>query len=183
MSTDVLPIPQPIKTTTERRHPPERPRGLTDTAAAWLSGLWDGEGSVGLTKVGTTYIMQCQISMTCPVTIARASTLLLDCGVTHTYLMAAEKQQVWYKPAHRLYITRMQNCVRLSNVLRPYAITKAEHWKLLDEWITMRVKAGGGYNAQGIVRRRSMPYSAADLVVADAIRGLHKRTVRPDVAA
>ena len=183
MTADVMPTATPIKTTTERRHPLDRPRGLTDTATAWLSGLWDGEGSVGLTKVGTTYIMQCQLGMTCLVTIERASSLLLDCGVTHTYLMTAETQQAWYKPAHRLYITRMQNCARLSNVLRPYSITKAEHWRLLDEWITRRVEAGGGYNAQGIVRRRSVPYSAADLVVADAIRGLHKRTVRPDVAA
>jgi len=169
-------------TITERRidfadHP-----APTRTDIAWLAGLWDGEGSVGLTVSGTTFIVQSQISMTCGATIRRASDLLLGLKVGHTYLLAGETQKAWYKPAHRLYVSQMRNSETIATALRPYSVTKAQNWDLILEWIRSRVESGGGYDAAGRVRRRSTAYTPEQVALAETIRSIHRRTVNPDSA-
>lgn len=106
---------------------------LSDTDIAWLSGLWDGEGSVGSHRASPTNVgPKLQMSMTCERTIKRAIELLTALGATalgYTY----QERKSHHKDAHYIRVNRVVDILKIAKALQPYSVTKREQWGAVIE--------------------------------------------------
>ena len=114
---------------------------------AWLAGIWDGEGSIGLGKKGETNITTAiQLQMTCATTVERVIQICTEViGVTANGYSFVEKQG-HHQDSHHVRINRATDGVLMAEALLPYAVTKRRHWELFLEAARIKVS-----------RRRVMP--------------------------
>ncbi|WP_128381261.1 hypothetical protein [Streptomyces cavernae] len=158
---------------------------MIETNLAWLAGIWDGEGSVGITRqnrAGNTnrvLVPQAQIQMTHEVTVAKTVEILRGLGLNalqHTW----HERKAHHKDMWGYNITRTGYVLTMANALLPYAVTKQEHWTLIKEFCELRV-ARVGLDDQGRLRRGGTPgkwwtpYSDRELEIADRLKGLTRR--------
>lgn len=109
---------------------------MTPTEAAWLAGLIDGEGYVGV-KVNKLklvsnpdaryYAAQVKVGMTHELTVRRAAELL-ECKV---YKLKA--RDVWTAELHS-----PPRILEVAKEVMPYAITKSRNWILAAGLISAR---------------------------------------------
>ena|SRR6267378_5040257 len=158
---------------------------VADTELAWLAGIYDGEGSVGLASQKGVLSPAVQLSMTHAPTIRRAQKIMRTIGlnaVTHAY----QEKQPWQRPAHHVRIGRMADADLLARTLLPFAITKREQWKVLARFTGSRLK-GRELDSQGRLRRgtdaqgrfRAIPYTVAERRCYDRLRDLNRRACVP----
>lgn len=158
---------------------------LAVTEAAWLAGLWDGEGSVGVANSRATgtliYIPQIQICMTHESTIAHAVTLLdrLGCAAT-SYTIVEGKQ---YQDSYRFAVRRTAWVQAVAAALLPYAVTKRQHWELIHDLCVERIArqgicAHGGGLRRGGAPGWAKPYTKREHELVAALRAVNANANR-----
>jgi hypothetical protein len=152
--------------------------------AAWLAGLWDGEGHIGLntqSRNPTDLAFILAMNMTCGVTMHRVSELLTQIGVRHSLVLRARKgKESFHKPLWQLRATRLPEALRLAEAILPYAVTKRQHWGLALEFCRLRV--AGSYKPDGVSvrpRKHREPYGVREWQIHDEIRTLNHRPSPP----
>lgn len=157
---------------------------MTDTQLAWLAGIWDGEGSVGISRYkrpgGATYVLtpQVQIQMTDELTVATTVQVLQGIGLKatrHTW----HERKAHHKDMWGYNITRTGYVRQMAIALLPYTVTKRQHWTLIKEFCELRIERVG-LDDQGRLRKGGKPgwwtpYSDRELDVADQLRSLTRR--------
>lgn len=147
--------------------------------AAWLAGLIDGEGSVGVAmrSKGARLEPAIQLSMTCERTVRRAQEVMEELGVTGALYSYREKDPTKHLDAHTLHITRIADVQRLAIHLIPFAVTKRAQWELIAEFCSSRL-VHRGVDSHGKIRRggRSIPgYSPREVDIARRLKALNAR--------
>lgn len=146
---------------------------------AWLAGFWDGEGSVGLTKTGTTFILNCQLSHTDIESVKRILSILKSEGVGGRGYTYQERDPKRHRDAHYIRIGGIANVLKFARLMVPYAFTKKRHWELAIEWAESRILVAGGVDSRGhLFRGRShtlRQYSKSDLKLAVELKSLNLR--------
>lgn len=124
-------------------------RKVNEIDLAWLAGLWDGEGSLGM-KVqkykadGKTYFEPyAQVVNTHQGTLERVDRILTDLHVGHHISWPKPhpwggRQPAQYKPLWSVRINGLRRVKSLLIWLKPYLTTKAEQAALLWEYIEGR---------------------------------------------
>jgi hypothetical protein len=156
---------------------------ITSLHLAWLAGLWDGEGSVGVAverrRDQAVYIPQIQISMTDEATIMRAADIIREIGCAAvTYRWDEKKPQ--HKPAYGFSIRRTGYILRVARELVLHAYTKRALWGLINEFCELRVSRLG-LDGEGRLKRGGKPgewwtpYSPREKELVHALRELNRR--------
>ncbi|MEU5417077.1 LAGLIDADG family homing endonuclease [Streptomyces clavifer] len=158
---------------------------MSNTDIAWLAGIWDGEGSVGVTKQGRrdnvnqVWRVQAQIQMTHEPTVRRTVEILNDLGLTATVYRWLEKK-AHHKDAYGYGVTRTGYVLTMAEALLPYAVTKQEHWAATAELCRLRIDRQG-LGKDGQLRRGGpegkwwKPYSERELELIDQLAALSRR--------
>lgn len=153
-----------------------------DVDLAWLAGLWDGEGSVGVAKSHSTgrliLIPQVQIHMTHQPTIERAVELLKGMGIHAISYMAQEKQS-HHRDSYHVAFRRTLLVKLAAEMLMPYAVTKLPQWKLAHEICVLRIERQG-ITSTGNLRRGggpgwAKPYTERELALVQQLCEMNTR--------
>ena len=142
---------------------------ITDIETGWLAGQWDGEGSVGISKTASKgYFVQAQMTSTCERTLAHVADLLSKIGVDSTTYTATPKQE-HHKPQWHLKVRGGHRAIlALGQHIAPHSVTKRDLWLDVMSWLEQRA-ARNPHGARGI------PYTEADVELAERIRERHRR--------
>ncbi|MBA9005967.1 LAGLIDADG family homing endonuclease [Thermomonospora cellulosilytica] len=157
---------------------------MKETELAWLAGIWDGEGSVGVSRyrrpgnVNQVIAPQVQIQMTHEPTVVKTVEILREMGLTATAYTWRERK-AHHKDMWGYNISRTGYVLRMATLLLPYAVTKREHWTLIKEFCEIRV-GRMGLDDQGRLRKGGkpgwwVPYSDRELELADQLSRLTRR--------
>lgn len=145
---------------------------------AWLSGFWDGEGSVGLVKNKAAMILVAQLSHTECSTIEHILLILKKCQVNGRGYTYQGRDPLKHRDAHYIRVSGMANILRLAELLCPYAVTKKRHWGIAIEWAKRRIKVAGGIDSKGHLHRggrRDRSYSESEMMLASEMMELNRR--------
>lgn len=146
---------------------------LTDTQAAYIAGLIDGEGWVGICtmspnlkngNVSTTFVPRVQVEMTNEKTI---EWLHKTVGFGFITRIRERKDR---KPAWKYVIANRQASKLLQRIL-PFMITKREQAELLIEIAILRANTPRGYGRRGILN------PDRQVAITNRIKYLNKRGV------
>lgn len=158
---------------------------MKQTDIAWLAGLWDGEGSVGVTRlsrkdnVHQVWKIQIQIQMTHEPTIRRTVEIFNELGLSATVHSWMEKK-AHHKDAYGYMVSRTGYVLAAAQALLPYAVTKQEHWAAAEELCRLRIERQG-LGKDGQLRRGGpegkwwKPYSDRELELIDRLVTLNRR--------
>ena len=160
---------------------------ITDTDKAWMAGIYDGEGSVGINRGrkrgGSTsgeYVLfpQVQLQMTHVPTVERVVTLLRGLGCSATAYHWAEKK-AHHKDACGVRVAKTGYVLMMADALLPYAVTKREQWLLVKEFCELRIERVGLLPSGDLKRGGRQgwwtPYSERELDIAERICDLNRR--------
>lgn len=156
---------------------------MRDAQAAWLAGLWDGEGSIGVVRSMATgrltLIPQIQIHMTDLPTMDRVVDLFALLGVTARYHRGAEKQ-AHHRDSYHLSVRRTSWVLATAEALAPHSVTKARQWALMHELCELRIARQGVADSGGCLKRGGAPgwaqdYASRELEVAHLLASLNRR--------
>ena len=152
---------------------------------AWLAGFWDGEGSIGIAKNKSTFVMCCQLSLTCRDTIIYIMGLLDKMGVTNRGYTYQERDPTKHRDAHYIRVNGINNIVQFGKKLEPYSILKKRHWQVAIEYGERRIEKAGGLYPNGHLKKSGIPipYCEKDIALIEELcflnmrgpRGAHKR--------
>jgi len=169
-----------------------RPENLnTPTCAAWLAGLWDGEGSVGVSLTNNNgrriICPQIQINMTHEDTVQRVSDVIAATGYPVRPTVYQYKYQLAnnYKPAYLFALSNTIWVQKIAKHLIPYAVTKLAHWELTYELCDLRIERQGLSKDGRALRRGGPPgwvkeYGDREIEIADLLREMNRRGVTVD---
>lgn len=159
--------------------------------SAWLAGLWDGEGSVGVTNSRSTgrlvYIPTIQINMTHQATVQRAADILYTrLGCVIRLHEVRPHDMTMHKVSYYFAVRRTVWLAGIAADLATHSTTKRKHWELLAELCHERLTrcgktADGGLFRGGAADTRA-PYSqrehdlVAELREANAYANNRSRT-------
>lgn len=161
---------------------------MTDTDIAWLAGIWDGEGYIGLQRGGSKtknviWTPRAQLEMTHTATVDRAEALIRELGCSYGRTEMTERNKRW-QDTSRLYVATYWSVSRLGHALLPYAITKQNQWQQIVAYIDGRVERLGGYTERGNVRTRGRYVdrlcTPEELVLIERIRSMNRPPERSD---
>lgn len=160
---------------------------------AWLAGLWDGEGSVGIYRqVGKKYadpdsniiwVPSASIEMTDKPTIDRVVELIEELGCSYLRTEMTERNARW-RDTSKLRIRSYWSVSALGYAIEPYSVTKRKHWQLILEYMESRVQRLGGYTENGYIRTRGRYvdrlYTPEELEMIERIRKMNRGLEGPD---
>jgi len=147
---------------------------ISETDIAWLAGLWDGEGSIGM-KVqkyhvgGRTYFEPyAQVVNTHAGTLEHVDAILTELRVGHHISWPRPHQHPNgtmpvsdYKPLWSVRIHGLNRVKALLKWISPFLVTKAEQAKLVNEYIQSR---------EGHQYRQYWAYSERELEIVNTFR-------------
>jgi len=154
---------------------------LNTAEAAWLAGIIDGEGSIGISKNGngTSLRAAVQMSMTCEKTILHAIGLCKKAGVVACGYTYQEKKPEKHRDAAYLRVTRLHDIRTLGRIVAPFAVTKSRHWELILSFCDLRLEGvrieDDGMVTRGGSRKWWKPYTEKEWNIYDEIRQLNAR--------
>ena len=159
-----------------------------ETQLAWLAGLIDGEGSVGITSHSDSSLAAVvQVCMTHEPTIRRAIQILRTHGIP-TAKYTYQEKKAHHKDAHHFRVVRIADVKRLADLMMPFAVTKLEQWKIVSEFCSIRITERG-LNPSGQVRRGgdwragTKSYSSRERALAARAKEANKRGKLIEVAS
>ena len=149
---------------------------VRDTEMAWLAGLIDGEGSVGITLSAQGVLTpQLQIAMTCERTIQAALDIVTRLGLQGARYVYQQRDPR-HQCVHHLHVARMVDVHRLVVAVQPYSVTKQGQITAVAEFTASRLECRG-IDAQGRIRRggRTRAYTERERALHGHLRGLNRR--------
>ncbi len=112
------------------------------TELAWLAGLLDGEGHVGIrlvTSSGLFMTATAQMNITCQRTFDKAVSVILEQGISHVGKFA-KAATATNAPVFHFDVARLADVRLLSSLMIPYAITKRPQWELINQFSALRLQ-------------------------------------------
>lgn len=152
---------------------------------AWLAGLLDGEGSVGITITACTrggkrayrLVAMVQVSMTCKHTIDEVISVMHAIGVRASRYSYREKDPTKHKDAHYVHVGRLLDIRTLGEAVAPFSVTKRKHWELMLVYARSRLSRAKIDALGRVVRGGHLRdvYTENEIAIARALRALNAR--------
>lgn len=152
---------------------------------AWLAGLLDGEGSVGVSishrpdRPHRPYSLGAavQMSTTDKETLDSALDVPKQIGVRGAGYTYQERDPAKHKDAWFLRVIRLVDIDVLARVMVPHSVTKLAQWKLIAEYTESRLRVGSVGLAGRLLRGGvpKQPYTAREVEIAKRLRALNSR--------
>ena len=138
----------------------------TDPWVAWLAGIFDGEGSVGIYarkfkgRPYTNYTMRITITNTSIALLDKIKAILDHKGLSY-YVKENERQnhKNW-RPRWQMLFTGFSRTYLFLKLIRPYVVGKAREVDLALEWLESRMNTPTA----------STPYSTRDLEIVELLK-------------
>lgn len=143
---------------------------MLDTERAWLAGLFDGEGHIGIDKVNhdsgvESYNLRLSLSMTCEDTVARVHELLP--GNRCVQAPRGNRQ-----PLHQWQARKAVDVKYALDMIEPYVVTKVRQVFLAQLIVPYKLRGQHG------VRETSEAYLHACQLLANSNSAKGNRSVR-----
>lgn len=148
---------------------------------AWFAGFWDGEGSIGLTKNKSTYILSVQCSHTDKTTVEHVFKLLKQWEINGRGYTYQEKKPDKHRPSYHIRVSGIGNILKLAKLVAPHAITKKRNWEIAIKWAETRIAVSGGIDGKGHLQRggkKDRSYSEEDHATYLELRSINGRGPR-----
>jgi hypothetical protein len=154
----------------------------SDTDLAWLAGLWDGEGSVGVTTSRSTgnaiLIPVIQINMTHRETLEKAKAVFAGrYGCSTNIHTVRPREPDRHRMSYHFAIRRTSHLATIATDMIVYAITKRLHWIALRDLCQERIHRVGlaptGHLIRGGTAHQRTPYTTRELALAARLRDLN----------
>lgn len=146
---------------------------------AWLAGFWDGEGSIGIVRDGTSRHLRVQLSHTEYGSTLKILKILEDSGIGGRGYTYQERDPSKHRDAHYIRVSGMGNIYRMSKLIVDFAVTKRRHWEIAIEWVESRAKKAGGFNADGSIKRignaEKRKYTENEVALFEELHELNRR--------
>lgn len=152
--------------------------------SAWLAGMWDGEGSVGIGLDRKMYRVRwlsfrpaLQLSMTCEETVMTILSLLREFGAHGAAYTYQEKDPTKHKNAWIIRVVRLLDIRKICETILPYAVTKRERLVLMLDYVNSRLEKSQILDGK-VVRggdRSQIGFSDHETKIALKMRCLNKR--------
>lgn len=155
---------------------------IPDTDIAWLAGIWDGEGTIGLNKVkkktprGYEITARASLGNTDILMINKVQSILDLTTIKHHTSLYKDKKYLNAKPIYRLAITNYKNIIDFCTLLEPYLVTKKERSLLVKKYCVYRqeqIRLNGNKN--------NGSYDGSELTYYDSIKKLNMLGVEKNV--
>jgi hypothetical protein len=163
---------------------------MTETKLAWLAGLFDGEGSIGISRHSPagSWRALVQMSMTSRETIEETIRILREMGITAIGYTYQERDAVNHQDAHYLRVARLADIDRLAKAMLAYSVTKKCHWAVMLAFTTSRLQlsevgSDGRLRRGGDVRTMAKPFTDADRTCIVTLKRLNRRGAAAKEAA
>ncbi len=153
---------------------------MDERRLAWMAGLLDGEGSIGISKCGKSLKPLVQMSSTSKETIDEALGVLTDAGIVGFGYSYQARDPVNHQDAHYLRIGRIGAIDKLAHLMAPYSVTKRRQWTVLLTFTTSRIQRWGldGHDRLsrgGSPSAKAHPYTPAEEECYRVLRQLNLR--------
>lgn len=144
------------------------------TQLAWLAGLFDGEGYIYVLRMGRgSLVAGAVLSMVDPRTHDVVCALLSQLGVAYGDCSARRKDKQRHRPVWRIEVRSQEGLAKLASCVSAYAVTKAEHWTIVRDYVESRMASRGS--------RRG--YSEAEYGLAAKSQTLNRRGPRANIVS
>lgn len=115
---------------------------------AWLAGIVDGEGSIGMKRtkdkrIGRSpMIYQPLIQITnCNFLLLKEVKSILDLlSIKYSFWKRIENRNPKWRDAGNISIASYESCINFLEVIIPFLISKKKHAKILLDFCTMRLR-------------------------------------------
>lgn len=116
---------------------------VTSHQLAWLSGIWDGEGSFQINshiiKNGEYYNARLTLTNSSVEMIAEIVSILDNCGVK-AHLFKEQMRKKKHRQCYHLTVNKISSVKKTTELMLPYLIAKKAHAKLLLRFVGLREK-------------------------------------------
>ena len=159
---------------------------LAPQEIGWLAGIFDGEGSVGISlnrpqrNKTIVAVPSVQMSLSCKKTIDKIVKMLKLAGITAIGYSYQRRDPTKHLDAHYIRIGRLSDTLLISKLLGPHSFTKHEQWRLVEEFTGLRL-SGVEIRPDGTVRRGGTAprkYSKREVEIIHELRRLNARGAR-----
>jgi hypothetical protein len=156
---------------------------LTPQELGWLAGMFDGEGSIGISlnkpprNTTVVAVPSVQMSLTCKKTIDRIILLLRRCGISAVGYSYQRRDPARHLDAHYIRVGRLADTLLIAQLIGPCSFTKRPQWQLVEEFTRLRL-AGVEIRPDGTVRRGGTAprcYNEREVEIIHELRGLNAR--------
>jgi hypothetical protein len=134
----------------------------SEVDVAWLAGLIDGEGSVGISTKGVPAI---QIEMTHKPTTDRVVEICGTLGISALQYgyRASNADKHRHKDSWHVHVTRQRDVLVLASAITPYSVTKQDQLNLIASYVSSRLSARKG------------PLTSEELAVIYDLKAINRR--------
>lgn len=118
---------------------------VTDIELGWLAGIWDGEGTFGLSRQnrnnGVYYNTKVSMENTSIPIIDECQRILKKAGIKY-FIVARKAKTKKHKNRFVLQVVRHTEIVKFCQLVNDYLISKKVQCELLEEFCNSRVENG-----------------------------------------
>jgi hypothetical protein len=142
---------------------------------AWLAGIIDGEGSIGInrrkstTEHGYAYAATVTIGNTDKNMIDNVASIYEEMGIRACPTISKFRLPSW-KQMNNIYVSRREEILKLLETIHPYLVTKKERAFLAIEWCKRRLD-----NERLQPNHNQIQFSEIDDQVWDEMKSLNRR--------
>jgi len=153
---------------------------MDERRLAWMAGLLDGEGSIGISRCGKSLKPLVQMSMTSRETIDEAIRVLKHAGIPTVGYTYQERDPANHQDAHCLRVARMGDIRRLAQLMIGQSTTKQRHWAVMLAFTASRIERWGlaetgRLHRGGDPQRKQHPYTDEEIRCYEELRQLNLR--------
>lgn len=111
----------------------------TSHQIAWLSGIWDGEGTFGIYPSGKRYVGRLTLSNTCPIMINEIVKVLDSYSIVGHLWLETTSRKPNHKKAYHLTFNKLEHVKIACELMLPYLISKKARAEILLRFVKSRL--------------------------------------------
>lgn len=148
---------------------------VTEKNLAWLGGIWDGEGSISITKAlrkkgNFNFNSKVTVENTSVRIITEVCRILKGLNISY-YIWTRLPRSVKHKQAYVVSVCKLSDIKKFCNIIQPYLILKIEQADLLGKFTESRIFKSGNIRKG---RGRAKVFSPEEIDICNQIQVLNK---------
>lgn len=149
---------------------------------AWLAGIVDGEGSIGMKRtrdkrVGRSPLMYSPLIQitNCDFDLLNETENILDLlKIKYNHWKRIDSRNSKWKDSGNVSINSYENCIKFLEILIPFLISKKKHAKILLSFCKMRIKI----NHRGQGGKFQKTYNGKEIIYWEKLHKLNHKGKR-----
>lgn len=148
---------------------------VTEKNLAWLGGIWDGEGTISITKTlkkrgNINFQSKASIENSSVRIINEVCRILKNLNISY-YIWTRVPRSIKHKQMYVVNICKISNIKKFCNIIQPHLISKIEQADLLGKFTESRLFKNGNIKKG---RGRAKKFSPEEIDLCNQIQVLNK---------